>query len=42
MYNAERTDSALKDDPTHRAASYLSEEQLGNGRTYTGFPKGGY
>lgn len=27
--------SALKDDPSHRAASYLSEEQLANGRTYS-------
>ena len=35
IYNAERIGSALKDDPTHRAASYLSGEQLGNGRTYS-------
>lgn len=35
IYNAERIGSALKDDPSHRAASYLSKEQLANGRTYS-------
>ncbi len=25
IYNADRTGSALKDDPTHRSASYLSQ-----------------
>ena len=35
VYNAERIGSALKDDPSHRAASYLSKEQLANGRTYS-------
>ena len=35
IYNAERVGSGLKDDPTHRAASYLSKDQLANGRTYS-------
>ncbi|WP_289092006.1 RHS repeat-associated core domain-containing protein [uncultured Bacteroides sp.] len=35
IYNAERIGSSLKDDPSHRAASYLSKEQLANGRTYS-------
>ena len=35
IYNAERIGSALKDDPSHRAASYLSKEQLANGKTYS-------
>ncbi len=33
IYNAKRTGSALKEDPSHRAASYLSKEQLASGRT---------
>lgn len=35
IYNADRIGSALNDDPYHRAASYLSKEQLANGRTYS-------
>lgn len=35
IYNAERIGNALKDDPSHRAASYLSEKQLAAGRTYS-------
>ena len=35
IYNAERIGSALKDDSSHRAASYLSKEQLADGRTYS-------
>ena len=35
IYNADRVGSALKDDPSHRAASYLSKEQLAKGRTYS-------
>lgn len=34
IYNADRVGSALKDAPAHRAASYLSQEQLAKGRTY--------
>ncbi len=35
VYNADRVGSAVKDDPTHKAASYLSKEQLASGRTYS-------
>lgn len=35
IYNADRVGSALKDDPSHRAASYLSKKQLASGRTYS-------
>ena len=35
IYNADRIGSALKSDPSHRAASYLSKEQLASGRTYS-------
>lgn len=35
IYNADRVGSALKEDPAHRAASYLSKEQMAGGRTYS-------
>ncbi len=34
VYNADRSGSGLKEDPSHRAASYLSKEQLAKGKTY--------
>ncbi len=35
VFHADRIGSALKDDPLHRAASYLSQEQLARGRAYS-------
>lgn len=35
VFHADRIGSALKADPLHRAASYLSQEQLAQGRVYS-------
>ena len=35
IIHADRIGSGLHEDPMHRAASYLSQEQLASGRTYS-------